>query len=94
MYEITDDFDALLRRAPETAAYYFRKAVTCIDETFSEGYTQAHPELIIGFMQICQQDFANAAKSVRRLAALELRQRELDLRERELEIRERELEDE
>lgn len=94
MYDITNDWQALELQTQETAAYYLHKAIHHIDDSFDEGYAMKHPELVIAFMDICQRDFANAAKSVRHRAELYLRERELELRERELDIREQELGDE
>jgi hypothetical protein len=83
MYDMTDDWQALEIQATETAAYFLRRAIYHIDENFAEGYAMNHPELVIAFMNICERDFANAGKSVRHHAEMEMRERELDLRERE-----------
>ena len=78
MYDITDDFEALLRQAPDTADYYLEKAIARIDYHLGEGYAEKHPELIIAFMNICERDFATASKTVRARGKLEMRERELE----------------
>lgn len=73
MYDITYDFEALLRQAPDAASYYLEKAIQEIDYHLGEGYAAKHPELIIAFMNVCERDFATASKTVREHAKLELR---------------------
>jgi hypothetical protein len=50
----------LMLQARDTATQYFNQAVRIIDEKFGEGYAEAHPELIVGFMRTASADFHTA----------------------------------
>lgn len=54
---ITASYETLMRQAPMTADEYLHAAVRSLDKQFGEGYAQAHPELVAGYMKVCASDF-------------------------------------
>lgn len=54
------DATTLMRQAPMTAEVYLIKAIEAIDQQFTIGYAENHPELVAAFMQVSGQDFTTA----------------------------------
>jgi len=52
--------DATLRQVPTHIQVYLRDTITIIDDTFGEGYSTDHPELVARFIQAACIDSASA----------------------------------
>jgi hypothetical protein len=57
---ITATGDGLLEQSSATADLHFARAVTCIDDTFGDGFAKQNPDLIAAFMRTAVADLASA----------------------------------
>lgn len=61
---VTASPDTLVRQAGATADQYLIDAIARIDSRLGDGYAKAHPELVVGFMQVAAIDYHAAQVNV------------------------------